>query len=91
MFLSRWAYNKNKNNNKNKNKRYVAFVDDFGILMYLMGMGMGMRMGTEMTILIVHPVVFFVKYQKIENLKRLQKWFYKKRWAPWNEPGAFCL
>ena len=96
MFLSRWVYNKNKkyyknnnkNNNKNKNKRYIAFVDDFWETDVSDGDGDGD--GDDYTY--SPPSRFFCKISKDRKLKKIIEMVsYKKRWAPWNEPGAFCL
>ena len=89
MFLSRWVYNKNKNNNNNNN-RYIAFVDDFWETDVSDGDGDGDGDGDDYTY--SPPSRFFCKISKDRKLKKITEMVsYKKRWAPWNEPGAFCL
>ena len=89
MFLSRWVYNKNKNNNNNNN-RYIAFVDDFWETDVSDGDGDGDGDGDDYTY--SPPSRFFCKILKDRKLKKITEMvLYKKKWAPWNEQGAFCL
>lgn len=87
MFLSRWLYNKNKNNYKNNNNnRYIAFVDDFWDTDGSDGDGDGDDYTYS------PPSRFFCKISKDRKLKKITEMvLYKKKWAPWNEPEAFCL
>ena len=85
MFLSRWMYNKNKNKIKNR-KLYTTIVDDFWDTDGSDGDGDGDDYTYS------PPSYFFCKISKDRKLKKITEMvLYKKKWAPWNEPGAFCL
>lgn len=83
MFLSRWMYNKNKIKNR---KLYTTIVDDFWDTDGSDGDGDGDDYTYS------PPSCFFCKISKDRKLKKITEMvLYKKKWAPWNEPGAFCL